>query len=163
MNINIPKVIAGCLGCAGNIWSIVRWVNKSGLTAEIELGPPEYAAILALCTSLIIWSAARPLADVFRWGVQRYTERGQFQALTTEIGDLEQRFSMVRGSDRIRLGDKRAWKVLSDKLASLQIYGPEKWTNSSVGDWLSHTRAYAERGKLEDARRFAGRTVGGVD
>ena len=157
MFIKVARVIVGLIGLAGDIWSIVRWADKSGLTAMIELGPPEYAAILTFCTGLFAWSVSRPARNAFTWGARKYTDQGKFKALVFHINDLEGRFRRVAGVKLVSQSDKRAWDVLSEKLSDLRLFSPEEWGYHSAAIWLSHIKSYSERGSLEDARKFAGR------
>ena len=157
MLIQVARVIVGLIGLAGDIWSIVRWADRSGLTAMIELGPPEYAAILTICTGLFAWSVSRSARNAFTWGARKYTDQGKFKALVVDISDLEDRFRMVAGVKLVRQSDKRAWDVLSEKLSDLRLFSPEELTNYSATVWLSHIKSYSERGSLEDARKFASR------
>ena len=157
MLIQVAKVIVGLIGLAGDVWSIVRWADKSGLAAMIELGPPEYAAILTICTGLFGWSVARPARNAFTWGAGKYTDQGKFKALVVDISDLEDRFRKVAGVALVGQSDERAWNILSEKLSDLRLFSPEEWTNYSAAVWLSHIKSYSERGSLEDARKFASR------
>ena len=159
MFLRVAKLIVGCLSIAGDIWTIVRWADKSGLTSDMTLGPPEYAAILTIWTGLLVWSAARPLKRIFNWWLRTYTDRGQFAAMAVEIGDLEKQFRTVAGDAFVKPNDSKAWAVLSEKLSALQAFAPKDWTNSSASSWLGHIRLYAERGNLDDARRFSDPTI----
>ena len=55
----------------GDIFALVRWAYKDGLTMNLELGAPEFAAILTFCTLMLIltnlkWiNGLRPCGTIF--------------------------------------------------------------------------------------------------
>ncbi len=83
---------------AGDIFAVVRWIFKDGLTVNIQLGYPEYAAILAFCTSMLILTN-------WKW-INRLRPSVQFSGLHPEI---------------VRCRDEAA------KLMQLKSFEPEKF------------------------------------
>lgn len=154
------KIILGFIGVAGDIWSIVRWADKSGYTAMMKLGPPEYAAMLTIFTGLVLWAMFDQIASFFRYLFYRFSKRGQFISLQGEIEELERVFGAVRGSDLRRRDNVNALKVLYWKLAQLGISIPVASTNANSETWLHHLSYYAKRGHLKDARKYSKGGIG---
>ena len=50
----VVKVVWNLVFFAGDVWTISRWFQWDGLTVELSLGTPEYAALLAFFTGGLI-------------------------------------------------------------------------------------------------------------
>ena len=62
---------------AGDIFALVRWAYKDGLTMNLELGAPEFAAILTFCTLMLI-------STNFKW-INGLRSSVRFYGLHSEI------------------------------------------------------------------------------
>jgi hypothetical protein len=61
--LRIAQVI---LGLAGDVWAVFRWLDESGVTQGLELGPPEYAFILVVCTGVAVSGAVYLVPQIIK-------------------------------------------------------------------------------------------------
>ena len=58
------KVVVRLLFGAGDVWTFVRWLTSDGVTACVNLGAPEYAALAFLFTVGLIAVSLEPLGKL---------------------------------------------------------------------------------------------------
>ena len=151
------RIIAGVIGLAGDTWAIIRWADKSGVTSDIALGPPEFGAIIASCTGLILFASYHFVVRVREFWLDRWTKEGKFRALADDMRDLLTILESIRGSSSQRVSGSAgvAFEILSRRLKPFGLEVPNNFTIFGARQWLEIIMTYAEKKQLSEAKLFS--------
>ena len=83
------RVVVRLLFGAGDVWTSVRWLTSDGVTACVNLGAPEYAALTFLFTGGLIAVSWEPLGKLCDVVMQQCSPVRRTYALLDDFKTLE--------------------------------------------------------------------------
>ena len=138
----------------GDIYAIVRWMQPEGLTVGLQLGAPEYAVIVTLCTGAMVFVN-------WNW-VRDSLPRNKLPDIVANCDEIHdalmlRRLKTKEPEDLRKIARlPRLWPVLITHLEDLKIPA----LRMPVGDdglhviWLAELAAHARKKNIRRARRL---------
>ena len=131
---------------SGDIWAGVAWAWETRLNLLEQLGPPEYAAFITLCTGAM-------MAINWPW-INRLRPSVRFAALVDDLKSALRTFGPLN-DDRFLLDPmvKYERECLAEKLAALGIATPDVNDSRAWADLLPKLLLDAQFGRIKKARQ----------